>query len=185
MAMFINRVLNKCLLALVVVVFIPVTTLAELPSGAKEYGRPVTSPEKLTPRPEIQLPDLVVDKVYMDKTCRISFKLSNRGRGAIPDSEHELARVTIYYYQLPMRKPVEFDVYRFSDAVDPRGVLKAPGSSVTYATDIKLSQPHQVEVYVDSKHNVKESKEDNNRPEATTLNPDPKRCGSRLSPPTR
>lgn len=188
MVRLINRLIEKALLVAGGCLILTASTLAQLPTGTKELGRPVISPEAVRqtkPRPEIQLPDLVVDKVYLDKLCHIGFRLSNRGRGTIPDNEHDLARVTIYYYQLPMRKPVDFNVYRLRDTVDPGGALKSPGGSVTFATNIKLSQPYQVDVYVDSKHHVKESNEDNNRPEATTLTPDPKRCGSRLSPPTR
>jgi len=116
-----------------------------------------------------QLPDLIVEKVWLDEQGTIVFSIKNAGRGVIPDSAHGQSRVRVRYGD----KALDFRLTKVKPtgrpAVDGEGVLKKPGGSITYNTGIKLSSPAKVIVIVDYNKRIKESNEKNNQSKATTL----------------
>jgi hypothetical protein len=174
--MHLKRMISAGLMVPLCSIFVIADAIAAEATGVKRPAIPPDAVRQVTPRPEVYLPDLVVERVYVTKTCRVGFELRNAGRGQIPDSEFDAARATVYFYQIPTRKQVGTKYYPLKGTIDPRGLLKQPGGSVSYTTDIILSAPYQTEVYVDSSHKVNESNENNNRPDFVTLTPDRQRC---------
>ena len=69
------------------------------------------------------LPDLVVEKVWLDAQCQINFQINNSGKGNIPDAEHSASAIKVQYGA----KSKEFLLGK----MDPNGYLKKPGGLVS------------------------------------------------------
>jgi hypothetical protein len=41
------------------------------------------------------LPDLIVERIWLDIQCRINFQIKNNGAGAIPDDKHRLGKLRL------------------------------------------------------------------------------------------
>jgi hypothetical protein len=136
----------------------------------KLYKPPeVDKPTKTKPeaKPKGALSDLRIDEIWLDGQCRINFRLRNTGKDAMPDEEHRQELVKIYcgkahedYYlgkrALKKKRPVKPDqaVQRleksvsYNPSVDPNGVLKRRGGTLSYNTKLKLKERLRVRAYV-------------------------------------
>jgi hypothetical protein len=105
-----------------------------------------TKPIQLAP---VELPDLVVDSIWLDNQCYINFRLKNAGKGNIPDGEHKESVVRVQFgseiKDFPLSK------------VDSNGVLKKAGGLVSFNTQILLKTSMDVKVIVDFNHKIKET----------------------------
>jgi len=105
-----------------------------------------TRPIQVTP---VELPDLVVDSIWLDTQCNINFKLRNSGKGSIPDGEHRESAVRIQFgpdiKDFPLSK------------VDSNGVLKKAGGLIPFNAQITLKSSVDVKVIVDFNRKIKET----------------------------
>jgi len=107
------------------------------------------------------LPDLVVEKLSLDENCRLRIHLKNQGDGDVPDIAWayefmDNCGVTIYtgdqaWACIPFI------------SMDPSHALEPPGGTVTYTSELKISQDTVVTAVVDSTGTVNESDERNNK----------------------
>lgn len=124
---------------------------------AEAKGKKTTKPS------EKPLPDLVIERVWLDAQCQINFQIKNVGKGGIPDSEYRQGMVKVYF-----GKEHE-DIYftktssKGKPPMDPGGKLKSPGGMVQYDTQIKLEESLSVCVVVDEAKKINESSNANNR----------------------
>jgi len=105
-----------------------------------------TKPIQVTP---MELPDLVVDGIWLDSQCNINFKLRNSGKGNIPDGEHRESVVRIQFGS----EIKDFPLPR----IDSNGVLKKPAGLVSFNTQLVLKSPADVKVIVDFNKKIKET----------------------------
>jgi hypothetical protein len=131
-----------------------------------------TTPAKSTPTQLSQtLPDLVVEKVWLDEKCQINFQLSNIGPGSIPEPQHLQGMVRVYFGE-------SHEDFFFRNAnrsnkkpVDATGVLKNPKNSIQYNTGIKLNSAVKIVVSIDENQKISESNIKNNKSASLTLTP--------------
>lgn len=118
-----------------------------------------------------QLPDLIIEMVWLDEQRNILFNLKNAGNGSIPDREHRQSWVRVQYGE----KALDFHLAKKNPGdrppVDPKGELKQPGGVVTYNTGLKVKALEKVSVFADYNKRIKESNEKNNQSKAITLKP--------------
>lgn len=134
------------------------------PASAHNNGKAaVKSPVR--PRHPRLLPDLVVEKIWLDQGC-IAFRLKNAGRASIPADQYRRAKVKVgtKTYSLAV--------------IDPQGILKRPGRAVAYTTAGKpVSGPAKhrtaVTVFVDCTRKIHEQNEGNNKQTAWLAIMDP------------
>lgn len=137
----------------------------QLPTGTP--SKIMTQPPQAT-KPIKLLPDLIVERVWLDDQGSINFQLKNAGQGEIPDGEHRLGVVRVTYenkyedfsFTMPIKK---------KPAVDPKGLLKKPNGIVLYNTGIKAKEGLTIKVVVDSIDKITEANDQNNQ--ATLLAP--------------
>ncbi|MDI6715161.1 MAG: hypothetical protein QMD43_09120 [Thermodesulfovibrio sp.] len=106
------------------------------------------------PPPVVLLPDLIVEKVWLDSHNRIAFTLKNIGNGYIPDDFHGKGNVRVIYGN--SQKDYAFRV------IDPGKSLIRPGGVVSFTSDIELRSSVRVIVEVDITRQISEAREDNN-----------------------
>jgi len=107
-------------------------------------GAPAT-----TPKPsEKPLPDLIVERVWLDPQCQINFQLKNIGKGEIAEGDHSASVVRVQF-------GTEFKEF-FLGKVDPGGALKKAGGFISFDTQILLKSPMGVKVIVDFNNKIKE-----------------------------
>jgi len=131
----------------------------QLPTGAP--SKIITQPPQATKqiRP---LPDLIVERVWLDEKGGINFQLKNTGQGEIPDAEHSMGMVRVSIGN-------KFEDFSFTSSmktkppVDPLGLLKKPGGVVIFNTGIRLEEKISVSVMVDSNAKITEANEKNNQ----------------------
>ncbi|OGP87193.1 MAG: hypothetical protein A2156_08055 [Deltaproteobacteria bacterium RBG_16_48_10] len=97
----------------------------------------------------VELPDLVVDSIWLDNQCHINFKLRNVGKGNISDGEHRESVVRVQFGS----EIKDLLLGR----IDPNGVLKRAGGSVSFDTQILLKAPLEVRVIVDFNRRIQET----------------------------
>ena len=105
-----------------------------------------TGPIQVTP---VDLPDLVVDNIWLDNQCNINFKLINSGKGNIPDGEYRESVVRVQFGS----EIKDLLLGR----IDPNGALKKSGGLVSFNIQITLKSPTDVKVIVDFNKKIKES----------------------------
>ncbi len=107
------------------------------------------------------LPDLIVERIWLDNQCRINFQLKNNGSGAIPDDKHRLGKVRLFIGS----REVDYSLsqaFEGRQAIDPSGALKRSGGFVSFNTGERLETQRLVRVWVDNTEQIQESREDNN-----------------------
>jgi hypothetical protein len=110
-----------------------------------------------------KLPDLVVERVWLDEACQILCRIENAGPGGISDRAHAQGAVRVsvggrhedFYFTRGTRTG--------PPPVDAGGALKKPGGSVEYSTGVKLDEAASVIVVVDQDGKIPESNERNNQ----------------------
>jgi hypothetical protein len=125
---------------------------------------PTAAPPKATGKPPQAapaLPDLIVERVWLDDEGFINFQLKNAGQVEIPNKEHQLGMVRVTYGKdhadFSFRKTL-----KKRPPVDPKGLLKKPGGIVQYNTQIRVEERLTVKVLVDSTKRIAEADEQNN-----------------------
>lgn len=116
------------------------------------------------------LPDLIVEKIWLDDSCQINVRVKNNGNAAIPDVEYSKAVMRIASGKLFKDFPYTDALATGQTVVDPGGALKAPGGSVEFNTGVKINRSLKVSVFVDPRRSIQESNEGNNR-KIEELNP--------------
>jgi len=109
-----------------------------------------------SPKPPqvILLPDLIVERVWLDSHNRIVFTLKNIGNGYIPDDVHGRGNVRVIYGN--SQKDYAFRV------IDPGKALIRPMGVVSFTSGIELRSSVRVMVEVDITRQISEAREDNN-----------------------
>ena len=153
---------------------------------------PKTTPEKTTPKPYDKLkpakplPDLVVEKVWLDNEGYINFQVKNKGTGHIPDPEHRRGMVVVSCGKSQEDFSFSKILPKKKLPVDPKGALKQPGKSVVYNTKIRLKTRQTITVLVDSTGKITESNDNNNslaqQPTTTVMAEKPEPKESMLRP---
>lgn len=142
---------------------------ASAPVTSKGTGqKKMIPPKKPLLKPiKLLLPDLVVERIWLDNQGYINFSLKNVGKGRMPDREHLLGVVRVKWGKDQENFFFERRSSRKKPPVDPKGVLKAPGGKLKYNTKIRLSSSVKVSVFVDSTEKIAEANEKNNSKVAT------------------
>ena len=136
---------------------------ASAPVTSKGSGQKgITSEGPVTKTIRSPLPDLIVERIWLDNQGYINFSLKNAGKGRIPDREHLLGVVRVKWGRDQEDFFFERRSSRKKPPVDPKGVLKAPGGKVRYNTKIRLASSVKVSVLVDSAEKIAEANEKNN-----------------------
>src|SRR4030043_683722 len=124
---------------------------------------------------ERALPDLVVERVWVDNECSINFTIRNNG-GKIPEGEYAECIVALEYEN-------NYETFSLSSSrvtkhtpVDPKGSLKNPSGAVSYNTKIKIEKTVKATVSVNTEGNVHESNSRNNEIKDIMLNAECKRA---------
>jgi len=127
---------------------------AELtPTKLQRAIQPPIQTQPSTPQPTL-LPDLVVEKVWLDGRNHIVLTLKNTGKGSVSDDFYVKGCVRVTYGVSQKDYAIKM--------VDPGKTLARSGGVVTYTTNIELREPTRVMVEVDSTRQIPESREDNN-----------------------
>jgi hypothetical protein len=107
-----------------------------------------TKPLQLAP---MELPDLLVDSIWLDNQCHINFRLKNSGKGSIPDAEHRESVVRIQFgseiKDLPLGR------------IDPNGALKKARGFVSFNTQVVLKSSVDVKVIPDFNNKIRETED--------------------------
>ncbi len=111
-----------------------------------------TKPGIVKPKPlqlaPVELPDLMVESIWLDNQCQIHFKVKNAGKGNIPEGMHRESMVRVQFgseiKDLPLGR------------IDPNGALKKAGGFISFNTQIPLKSPMDVKVIVDFTRKIKE-----------------------------
>jgi hypothetical protein len=90
-----------------------------------------------------------VDSIWLDSQCNINFKLSNVGKGNIPDAEHRESAVRVQFGS----EIKDLLLGR----IDPKGALKKAGGLISFNTQMTLKSSIDVKVIVDFNKKIKES----------------------------
>jgi hypothetical protein len=132
--------------------------------AAEKQPPPTAAPPTATGKPPQAapaLPDLIVERVWLDDEGFINFQLKNAAQVEIPDKEHQRGMVRVTYGKnhadFSFRKTL-----KKRPAVDPKGLLKKPGGVVQYNTQIRVKERLTVKVLVDSTKRIAEADEQNN-----------------------
>jgi hypothetical protein len=131
----------------------------QLPTGAP--SKIIIQPPQATKQIKL-LPDLIVERVWLDDEGFINFQLKNAGQGEIPDKEHRQGMVRVTFGN----KYEDFSFTRSvktRPAVDPKGLLKKPKGVVLYNTGIKVKERLTIKVVVDSLVKIAEANDQNNQ----------------------
>ena len=145
-----------------------------LPAAGKTSA---PKPATAAPTASRPLPDLAVERIWLDGECRINVQLKNAGPGAIPDAEHNRAQLKLFIGETEAIFPLGKGTGA-SLSADPRGVLKKAGGVASFNSGQRLQAKGLVRVVLDSDGHVKELKTANNRSQAT-LTPS---CGTARLP---
>ncbi|OGP87200.1 MAG: hypothetical protein A2156_08090 [Deltaproteobacteria bacterium RBG_16_48_10] len=107
------------------------------------------------------LPDLIVERIWLDNQCRINFQIKNSGPGNIPDDKHRLGRLRLFIGS----REVDYSfsqTFEGRQAIDPSGALKHSGGVVSFNTRQRLETQRLVRVWVDNTEQIPESDNGNN-----------------------
>jgi len=114
--------------------------------------------------PVRKLPDLVVQNVSLEPGCKIRVSIANIGTAGVPDAGYDLGSgVAIQMY----KGALPWGGIRLG-AIDPTGLLKTPGNSVSWvwfpaAANLDLARGvHLLKLVVDNNNAVSEMDETNN-----------------------
>lgn len=110
---------------------------------------------------KLPLPDLIVERIWLDTQCKINFSLKNKGSVKIPDDQYGRAQLKLFIGSTEvvysLARPTATD-----PAVDPSGLLKAAGSTVSFNTGKTLPEQRLVRVWVNHTNQIRESQINNN-----------------------
>jgi hypothetical protein len=133
--------------------------------AAEQQPPPTAAPPAATGKPAQAtpaLPDLIVERVWLDKEGFINFQLKNAGQAEIPNREHRQGMVRVTYGR--NHKDFSFrKTLKKRPPVDPKGLLKKPGGVVPYNTQIRVKERLTITVVVDCTKRIAEANEQNNQ----------------------
>ncbi|RPI76597.1 MAG: hypothetical protein EHM45_12435 [Desulfobacteraceae bacterium] len=116
--------------------------------------------------PAPALPDLVIEKIFLDQSCNVAVVVKNLGPGHVPDAVwtvHTPKSAGVYLY----RNGTGWggaSIWKF----DPAKALQKPGGTATYYSNLKVTTAVGIKAVVDLHNTVKEANETNNS-QATKL----------------
>jgi hypothetical protein len=99
----------------------------------------------------LELPDLVVDSIWLDSQCNINFRLKNAGKGNIPDGEHRESVVRVQFGS----EIKDLLLGR----IDPNGALKKARGFVSFNTQVVLKSSVDVKVIADFNKKIRETED--------------------------
>lgn len=108
-----------------------------------------------------RLPDLVIDKISLNKECKVVVKVRNRGPGLIPNdvwSQHHPKSAGVYLY-INGNSWGGATIWGF----DPGRNLKFSGGTATYTSKLRVPNSANITAKVDLWNVVKEANENNNK----------------------
>ena len=111
--------------------------------------------------PQLALPDLIVDSIWLNKECKVVVRVKNLGPGKVPDkvwSVHTPKSAGIYLWK-DGKKWGGGTIWKF----DPAKSLQSPGGTAVYTSNLKVSGTSAVTASVDIWNEVKEKNEGNNK----------------------
>ncbi len=106
-------------------------------------------------------PDLIIEKIYLDKNCRVRVAIKNIGKGKMSDDAWTNRRVkdTGVYLQLNGKK---WGGSTFK-GIDSRKRLSKPGGRAIFKSNLKVRNEAKITATVDHLNRITESKENNNK----------------------
>jgi hypothetical protein len=113
-----------------------------------------------TTAPAPGLPDLVIEKIFVDQSCNVAVVVKNLGPGNVPDAVwtvHTPKSAGVYLY----RNGTGWggaSIWKF----DPAKALQTPGGTATYFSNLKVTGAVGIKAVVDLWNVVKEANETNN-----------------------
>ncbi len=109
----------------------------------------------------LPLPDLIVERIWLDNQCRINFQLKNNGAGSIPEERYRLGMVRLFIGSQELDYSL-VQAYEGRQAVDSAGSLKQPKGVISFNTGQRLETQRLVRVWIDSTEKIAESNDGNN-----------------------
>ncbi len=125
----------------------PAGTLKSLTPGAATPKSPIS--KKTTSY------DLSVNRIWLDKKCRILVEFKNMGNDTIPASVYKKVNIKAVYGDVRLDKKMVM--------MDRKMTLRYPGRTLVWKTDITAEETKAFSAAVDPYHIVKEINESNNK----------------------
>jgi hypothetical protein len=117
-------------------------------------------------------PDLVLEKIELDKECCLILKIRNEGSASIPEEKFKDCVVKVWVGGNQENFYLGTTSKRGKPPVDPRGILLKAGGEISYNTGIRVLEETKATVNVDSENAIMETNEANNRSGTVALKPD-------------
>ncbi len=127
-------------------------TVRQLPSGQQKV---------MFKNPQFALPDLIVDRIWLNKKCQVVVRVKNLGPGKVPSdvwSVHTPKSAGVYLWK-DGQKWGGATIWKF----DPAKSLQSPGGTAVYTSNLKVSGTATIAASVDIWNEVKEKNEGNNK----------------------
>ena len=113
------------------------------------------------PVPLKLLPDLIVDGIWLNKSCQVVVRVKNNGPGQVPDdvwSVHSPKSAGVYLWK-DGKQWGGATIWKF----DPAKSLQSSGGTAVYTSNLKVSGKATITAKVDIWNKVKEGNEGNNK----------------------
>jgi len=106
-------------------------------------------------------PDLVIDRVYLNRNCNVVVRVKNNGKGSIADSvwTRHYPKSSSVYLKVNGKGWGGATIWKF----DPRRRLQKPGGVAIYKSNLKVAKSARITATIDHTKQVAESNERNNR----------------------
>ena len=106
-------------------------------------------------------PDLVIDRIYLNRRCNVVVRVKNNGQGSIADSvwtKHYPESPSVYL-KVNGKGWGGATIWKF----DSRRRLQKPGGTAIYKSNLKVAQSARITATIDHTRQIAESNERNNR----------------------
>ena len=132
----------------------------------EQLAQPTTQPpQPPTARPLMKagsqpLPDLIIDDIFLDKSCRVVIRVKNLGPGPVPDDVWTARgpETTGVYLQVNGRPWGGASIWQF----DPRRALQQKNGTASFTSKRQITGTAMITATVDRTRKVKELNERNN-----------------------
>lgn len=123
-----------------------------LPLNLETQKQQIQKPAQ--PLPVTLLPDLVIEKVWLDSKNRIAFIIRNIGKGSIAQDMYSKVFIKVTYGN-------SYKTYLLG-VIDPDKLLSKPGGFISYTSEIEISSMEKVIVEIDVTNQIQETNKSNN-----------------------
>lgn len=116
-------------------------------------------------------PDLAITHLFVDKNCMVIITIENLGPGNLPEGAYITGdpQAVSFYFELIYRKSpysrnfTKESGFKLLSVFDPSKKLKKAGGKLLYKLPNVALRHKTVTAFIDSRNNLKEQNEDNNK----------------------